>query len=98
MQSQRPKCVHGVNAVVWRMAVSGLCASLVGIGLSRFAYTPVLPELIAAVVILAVYADPVSLTVSSLIVGAFVPGIVPLGLGRVHELVPENACLPVAIS
>jgi hypothetical protein len=91
MQSQRPKCVHGVNAVVWRMAVSGLCASLVGIGLSRFAYTPVLPELIAAVVILAVYADPVSLTVSSRIVGAFVPGIVPLGLGRVHELVPENA-------
>ena len=59
MQSQRPKCVHGVNAVVWRMAVSGLCASLVGIGLSRFAYTPVLPELIAAVFILAVYADPV---------------------------------------
>ena len=48
MQSQRPKCVHGVNAVVWRMAVSGLSASLVGIGLSPFAYTPVLPELIAA--------------------------------------------------
>ena len=48
MQSQRPKCDHGANAIVWRMAVSGLCASLVGIGLSRFAYTPVLPELIAA--------------------------------------------------
>jgi predicted MFS family arabinose efflux permease len=48
MQSQRPKCAHGVNAVVWQMAVSGLCASLVGIGLSRFAYTRVVPELIAA--------------------------------------------------
>ncbi len=33
---------------VWRMALSGLCASLVGIGLSRFAYTPLLPQLIAA--------------------------------------------------
>jgi predicted MFS family arabinose efflux permease len=33
---------------VWRMALSGLCASLIGIGLSRFAYTPLLPELIAA--------------------------------------------------
>ena len=48
MRSQRPKCDVGVNAAVWRMAVSGLCAGLVGIGLSRFAYTPVLPELIAA--------------------------------------------------
>jgi predicted MFS family arabinose efflux permease len=32
----------------WRMQLSGLCAILVGIGLSRFAYTPLLPELIAA--------------------------------------------------
>jgi predicted MFS family arabinose efflux permease len=30
------------------MQLSGLCAILVGIGLSRFAYTPLLPELIAA--------------------------------------------------
>ena len=29
------------------MALSGLCASLIGIGLSRFAFTPLLPELIA---------------------------------------------------
>jgi predicted MFS family arabinose efflux permease len=32
----------------WRTQLSGLCAILVGIGLSRFAYTPLLPELIAA--------------------------------------------------
>jgi predicted MFS family arabinose efflux permease len=32
----------------WRMQLSGLCAILVGIGLARFAYTPLLPELIAA--------------------------------------------------
>jgi predicted MFS family arabinose efflux permease len=40
---------HGsATPPVWRMALSGLCASLVGIGLSRFAYTPLLPQLIAA--------------------------------------------------
>jgi predicted MFS family arabinose efflux permease len=37
---------HGVNT--WRATLSGLCASLVGIGLSRFAYTPLIPALIAA--------------------------------------------------
>ncbi len=30
----------------WRATLSGLCASLVGIGLARFAYTPLLPTLI----------------------------------------------------
>src|SRR5262245_12938818 len=33
---------------VWRPVLSGLCASLVGIGLARFAYTPLLPAVIAA--------------------------------------------------
>ncbi len=32
----------------WRIASAGLCASLVGIGLGRFAYTPLIPALIAA--------------------------------------------------
>jgi MFS family permease len=32
----------------WLSAVAGLCASLVGLGLARFAYTPVIPALIAA--------------------------------------------------
>lgn len=32
----------------WRFAVAGLCASLVGLGLARFAYTPLIPALIAA--------------------------------------------------
>ena len=32
---------------VWRATLSGLSASLVGIGLARFAYTPLLPLLIA---------------------------------------------------
>ncbi len=33
---------------VWRATLSGLCASLVGIGLARFAYTPLLPAIIDA--------------------------------------------------
>jgi predicted MFS family arabinose efflux permease len=32
----------------WRYVAAGLCASLVGIGLARFAYTPLLPALIQA--------------------------------------------------
>ena len=32
----------------WRATLTGLCASLVGIGLARFAYTPLIPALIAA--------------------------------------------------
>lgn len=33
---------------VWRPALSGLCACLIGIGLARFAYTPLIPALIDA--------------------------------------------------
>jgi predicted MFS family arabinose efflux permease len=32
----------------WRATVSGACASLVGIGLARFSYTPLLPAIIGA--------------------------------------------------
>ena len=32
----------------WRATLAGLCATLVGIGLARFAYTPLIPALIAA--------------------------------------------------
>src|SRR6185437_5905613 len=32
----------------WRSAAAGLCASLVGLGLARFAYTPLIPAIIAA--------------------------------------------------
>jgi predicted MFS family arabinose efflux permease len=33
---------------VWRATLAGLCASLIGIGLARFAYTPLIPVLIRA--------------------------------------------------
>lgn len=39
---------HAGGQRVWRAAFSGLCATLVGIGLARFAYTPLIPALIEA--------------------------------------------------
>ena len=36
------------NIVHWRAVLAGLCANLVGVGLARFAYTPLIPALIAA--------------------------------------------------
>ena len=38
----------GPPAIVWRAVLSAFCASLIGIGLARFAYTPLLPALIGA--------------------------------------------------
>lgn len=32
---------------IWRATLSALCASLIGIGLARFAYTPLLPAIVA---------------------------------------------------
>jgi predicted MFS family arabinose efflux permease len=40
--------------------------------------------------VLALSAGPGWLVVSSLVIGAFVPGMVPLTLGRVHELVAPD--------
>ncbi|PPQ15275.1 MFS transporter [Bradyrhizobium sp. AC87j1] len=45
----------------------------------------------AAVLLPTVSTAPLSLIVSSLVVGGFTPGIVPLVLGRIHELVPHSA-------
>jgi predicted MFS family arabinose efflux permease len=41
-----PSPVQAVGANVWRATLAGLCASLVGIGLARFAYTPLIPVLV----------------------------------------------------
>jgi predicted MFS family arabinose efflux permease len=43
-----------------------------------------------AVAVLAATSGPAGLIVSSVVIGAFVPGIVPLVLGRVQELVPQG--------
>jgi predicted MFS family arabinose efflux permease len=44
----------------------------------------------AGVASLAIPSGPGALIVSSVVIGALVPGIVPLVLGRVHELVPDG--------
>ena len=44
-----------------------------------------------AVAVPALSASPAWLVVSSFLVGAFVPGIVPLVLGRLHELIAADA-------
>ncbi len=40
--------VRTADIANWRPVLAGLCATLVGIGLARFAYTPLIPALIAA--------------------------------------------------
>jgi predicted MFS family arabinose efflux permease len=44
----------------------------------------------SCVALLAITTQPWSLGLSSFVIGAMVPGIVPLVLGRVHELIPDN--------
>ena len=46
---------------------------------------------VIAVFLPAISAAPVALIVSSIVIGAFTPGIVPLVLGRIHELLPQSA-------
>ena len=40
--------IRSPGAATWRTTLSGACASLIGIGLARFAYTPLLPAIISA--------------------------------------------------
>jgi MFS family permease len=48
MQRSSAPTRSGGDVSGWRATFAGLCASLVGIGLARFAYTPLIPALIAA--------------------------------------------------
>ncbi len=48
------------------------------------------PVQAAAVALLALTSEPVWMAVSCVITGVFVAGIVPIVLGRVHELVPDD--------
>ncbi len=45
----------------------------------------------ALVALLAFSASPLPLSISTIVVGAMVPGVVALVLGRVHELIPHDA-------
>jgi predicted MFS family arabinose efflux permease len=78
--------VFGVGAIIGPM-LSGHLADRAGFAPAlRLAYL----LQAGAVVLPALGLGPVSLIISSLIVGAFTPGIVPLVLGRVHELLAHH--------
>ncbi len=78
--------LFGLGAVVGPVLAGGL-ADRVGFG-PALRVTLVLQA--AAVALPTLTAAPLGLAVSSLVVGAAVPGVVPLVLGRVHELVPGD--------
>jgi len=72
---------------VWLSAAAGLCASLVGLGLARFAYTPLIPALIAAKWFSP--ADAVYLGAANLagyLAGALIARELGARLGSVHAL------------
>ncbi len=81
--------VFGVGAMAGPL-LAGALADRIGFGVAlRVAFATQ-----AVAVVLPVLTDATPwLVVSSALAGAFTPGIVPLALGRVHELLPGN---PVA--
>lgn len=79
--------VFGLGAVAGPV-LGGLLADRVGFGAAL--RVALLAEL-AGVLLPALGTGTPGLVVSSLVVGAFTPGIVPLVLGRIHELLPHDA-------
>jgi predicted MFS family arabinose efflux permease len=79
--------LYGIGAIVGPL-LTGHLADRAGFGPAlRVAF------LIQAVAILlpALSTAPITMIVSALVVGGFTPGIVPLVLGRIHELVPHSS-------
>jgi predicted MFS family arabinose efflux permease len=79
--------LFGIGAMLGPLA-GGRVADRIGFALTlRYAFA-----VQAGLVALLVFsASPLSLSISSVVVGAMVPGVVPLVLGRVHELIPHDA-------
>jgi predicted MFS family arabinose efflux permease len=79
--------LYGIGAVVGPL-LTGHLADRAG-----FAAALRVSFLIEAVAVVtpAVTTSPAALIVSSVIVGGFTPGIVPLVIGRIHELIPHSA-------
>jgi predicted MFS family arabinose efflux permease len=79
--------LYGLGAMMGPL-LTGHLADRIGFGSSlRLTYL----VQATAIVIPAVTVNPAALIVSSVIVGACTPGVVPLVLGRVHELIPHSA-------
>jgi predicted MFS family arabinose efflux permease len=78
--------LFGIGAVAGPL-LAGLVADGIGFGRAlRLAFV----VQAAAVAVPAITGAPAALALSSLVVGAIVPGIVPLVLGRVHDLIPRD--------
>jgi predicted MFS family arabinose efflux permease len=79
--------LFGIGAMLGPLA-SGRVADRIGFASAlRCAFA-----LQAGLVALLVFnASPLSLSISSIVIGALVPGVVALVLGRVHELIPHDA-------
>jgi MFS family permease len=79
--------IYGLGAAVGPL-LTGHLADRAGFAVAlRLAYL----VQAAAIAIPLVTTGSAGLLISSLVVGAFTPGIVPLVLGRIHELIPHDA-------
>jgi predicted MFS family arabinose efflux permease len=79
--------LYGIGATIGPL-LTGHLADRTGFGPAlRAAF---LIEMIA-ILIPAVSSVPAAMIVSSIVVGGFTPGIVPLVLGRIHELLPHSS-------
>ena len=78
--------LFGIGAMLGPLA-SGRLADRIGFAPALRCAFAVQAGLVA---LLAFSASPLSLGISSIVVGAMVPGVVPLVLGRVHELIPHD--------
>jgi len=79
--------LYGVAAIAGPL-VSGFLGDRMGF---RGAYRLALLLQALAVAWLAVSGGTVALVVSTIVLGAFTPGVVPLMLGRIHEALPHDA-------
>jgi predicted MFS family arabinose efflux permease len=78
--------LFGIGAMLGPLA-SGRLADRIGFAPALRCAFAVQAGLVA---LLVFSASPLSLGISSIVVGAMVPGVVPLVLGRVHELIPHD--------
>ncbi|SAL53797.1 YbfB/YjiJ family MFS transporter [Caballeronia humi] len=78
--------LYGI-AAIFGPVILGNVADRIGFGA---AYRFGLALQAVAVAMLALSGNPVTLGIATVILGIFTPGIVPLVLGRIHELVPHD--------
>ncbi|MDQ0138732.1 YbfB/YjiJ family MFS transporter [Cupriavidus necator] len=78
--------LYGIGAIAGPMAC-GLAGDRLGFGAT---YRGALLLQGLATAVLALSGHPVALGVAAVVLGAFTPGIAPLGLGRIQELLPHD--------